>query len=83
MVQHSLGDTGKYLNEEWHKVRRIARTETYSINEWGEIDITRYDLDTVDFDRKQKDSAFHSDPRMESEGTPESGFDKRVLPVFE
>lgn len=58
MVKFALGNDGKYLNAEYHRRRYEARTESFSIDEFGPIDIERYDLDTVDFDRKQKDSSY-------------------------
>jgi len=80
MVQMSLGNDGKYLNSEWHETRHKAATETTQIDEWGDIDQERYDLDTVDFDRKKLDRAFVTDTRLESEGSAKSGFDVRDLP---
>lgn len=77
MVQRSLGNSGKHLNEDYHETRRFAREETFNIDEWGDIDIEWYDLESVDFDRKQKDSTFITDPKMDSEGGPERGIDIR------
>lgn len=80
MVQKSLGNIGRYLNEEWHETRHEARTETLNINQWGRIDQTAYDLDTVDFDRKRVAWLYETSPRIDSEGGPVSGFDVRDLP---
>lgn len=49
MVGFSLGNDGKYVNEEYHAFRQMAKRTTYSINEWGPQDIENYDLETVDF----------------------------------
>ena len=69
MVQHSHGDSGKYLNREWHEIRWQAESETFGINEWDDIDVFRYDLDEVDFSRKFKQSTYEPQPRLESEGS--------------
>lgn len=69
MVQHSHGDSGKVLSEEWHKKRWEAETTTFGIEEWDEIDIARYDLEDVEFSRKFKRSTYEPEPRMEAEGS--------------
>lgn len=81
MVQMSLGNSGKHLNSEWHEQRRIAHEETVKIDHWSEIDQVKYDLDTVDFDRKKLDRAFIMQPRRKSEGSAQSGTDIRELPT--
>lgn len=80
MVQSSLSGSGRYLNQEWHDMRHKARTETFNIDEWGDIDIEKFDLDTVDFDRKKKDSTFEARPdRSEAEGSAQPS-SIRVIP---
>jgi hypothetical protein len=83
MVKMSLGNSGRFLNEEWHRKRRVAHEETYTIEEWSDIDITKYDLETVDFDRKFKDSTYITDARIETEGASEGGHDIRKFPTLE
>ena len=52
MVQYRDGNSGKNLNEEWHRFRWKAISETFGIEEFGEIDIEKYDLDELEFSRK-------------------------------
>lgn len=73
MVQFSLGSPGRFLNKEWHQTRYEARTETYGLSEWGDIDIERYDLDNVEFTRKHKDSSYITRVQVESEGAAQGG----------
>jgi hypothetical protein len=82
MVQHSTGDDGRFLNANYYEVRRQAREETYNLRNWGDIDITRYDLETVDFDRKGKESAFVQRAQIEAEGASQSGEDIRDIPTI-
>jgi hypothetical protein len=79
MVQQTHGNSGRFLNQEWHETRWEARTETYSEVEWSEIDIVKYDLDTVEFTRKFKDSTYETDPRKEAEGSPDGEIDIRTI----
>jgi len=37
----------KHIDEEWHETRHNARTFTFGLNDWGEEDIVKYDLDTA------------------------------------
>ena len=66
----STKGTGKVLSEEWHDKRQKAR-ESLGLFEWGEIDIARYDLDTIQFDRKARKTK--SEARIETEGGAKSG----------
>lgn len=75
----SHGNAGKYLSEEWHEIRRIAHEETYDIDDWSNIDQTRFDLDDVDFDRKKVDRAFVTEEAVHAEGAAHSGTDIRTL----
>jgi len=54
------GNSGRYANEEWHDTREEAATETFSIEEWSDIEQTQYDLEEVDFDRKKKPSSYYT-----------------------
>ena len=71
MVEKSYGNSGRFLNAKWHETRRAAREETFSIEEWSDIDIARFDLDTVDFDRKAMDTK--TEAQIETEGAAKSG----------
>lgn len=79
MVDHSLGDDGRFLSAKWHRIRDEAHRESWSIEEWGDIDRTRYDLDTVEFDTKKKDSTFITDSRLDAEGAAQGGVDVRTI----
>jgi len=81
MPQMSYGNTGRFVNEEWHRTRLEARVRTVKIDEWSDIDQVKYDLDTVDFDRKQLDREYRTENHVESEGGVKSGFDIRELPT--
>lgn len=62
--------TGKVLSEEWHDKRQEAR-EGLGLFEWGDIDIERYDLDEIEFDRKARE--VKTDVRVNTEGAAKSG----------
>ena len=82
MVQYSLGGSGRYLNAEWHEIRRQAREETFSLAEWDRISRLRYDLDDVEVFRKRKDSSYIGSARVESEGGAGGGNDLRDDPAI-
>jgi hypothetical protein len=69
MVQQSYGNSGANLSSEYHERQHYAYTETFSIVEWGDIDITRYELDSITFDRKYKDSSYITESQIETEGS--------------
>jgi hypothetical protein len=81
MPLFSYGGPGSKLSEEWHDTRHEARTTTYGLFEWGEIDIERYDLDEIEFTGKYVDRTYILKPRVLSEGGTNSGFDVRDLPT--
>jgi hypothetical protein len=80
MVGYSFGNSGKNVNAEYHAMREKARTETYGLFQWGDIDIEKFDLDTVEFDRAQKDSTHITENRVEVEGGAKGGVDIRKFP---
>jgi len=82
MVQMSLGNSGRFLNSEYHEFRHDAHTDSYNIDEFGDVEQTQYDLDSVDFDTKKKDSSFTTGARLESEGSAKSGRDIRDIPTI-
>lgn len=89
MVGYSLGNSGRFLSEKWHRLREHARRKTVSLEEWGDIDITDYDLENEDpgDDSSEQvpgayaDRDFRVGPSpIESEGSPSESFDIRDLP---
>lgn len=83
MVADSFGNSGKYINRQYYEMRQKARQTTFNLSEWGDIDISKYDLDTVKFDRTQKESTYKTESKIDAEGGVNSGFDIRELPVRE
>lgn len=76
----SFSGSGRFVNEEWHIGREEARTEHYGIFEFGEIEIEKLDLDTVQFNRAEKESTYITESIIEVEAGAHSGFDVRNLP---
>ena len=70
MVQKSLGNTGRFLNSEWHEKRRKAR-ESLGLFEFGDVERIRYDLDNITFDRVMRNPT--SDAAIEAEGAAKGG----------
>jgi len=68
MVQMNTGNSGKNVSNEWHKQRRIATFEVFSIDEFSDIDIERYDLDEITPRRGAKKSSYVTDARLDVEG---------------
>lgn len=82
MVQHAFGDSGRFLNHDYYQFRKEARETAVSIDEFSDQEIERYDLETVDFDRKAKEDEFVTGPSPESEGSAKSGVDIRTIPTI-
>ena len=70
MTLYTRGNSGKFLNEEYHDKRQQAR-ESLGLFEWGDIEIERYDLDNLKFDRKARPTKTQT--RVETEGGAKSG----------
>lgn len=81
MVEKSTGNSGKYTSREWHETRHDARTKTFSLDDWGDIDITKYDLEDIPFDRKHKDSSYITESNVVGEGGSKPGKDTTEDPV--
>ena len=70
MTMKSTGNSGRFLNEDWHDRRQDAR-ESLGKFEFGDIDIAKYDLDDIQFDRKARKTT--TEPRIDAEGSPKAG----------
>ena len=79
MVQYRNSGSGQNLNEEWHRFRWKAISETFGIEEFGPIDIEKYDLDELEFSRKYKRSSYITETRQEDEGAAKEGIDIRTI----
>lgn len=82
MVGYPFGNDGKFVNKEYHAFREIARTTAYKLEEFGDIEIEKYDLDNVDFDRSQKASTHITESMVEVEGGAQGGVDIRKYPTL-
>lgn len=80
MPAYKLGNDGRYLNEEWHRTRQEARSKTLSITEWGDIDRTKFDLDTVEFTGKEVSRTYVMRHPVQDDEINVTGFDVRDLP---
>lgn len=47
MTQHEFGNSGRYVNGDWHAFRAAARREAFSEEEFDPIQRERYDLETA------------------------------------
>lgn len=47
MVNHEFGNSGRYVNADWHRFRANARRTAMSPEEFDPIQRERYDLDTA------------------------------------
>ena len=61
MVTFRESDTGKPLDSEWHEFRQEARENAFSINEFGDEEIVRYDLETARIDGSDNPDTFTGD----------------------
>lgn len=82
-MQFALGDSGRFINKQWHRVRQEARETTMTLSEWGDVAQTKYDLDTVDFSGKQNDETYRFRHSVNDDEIDVTGFDVRDLPGHE
>lgn len=83
MVGFALGNDGRFVNQEYHVRREEALRETLSIDEWGDIDITKYDLDNLDFSGKDNPRTYRFDHAVSDDEVNVTGFDVRNLPTHD
>ena len=77
MVTFRRSPSGKAIDSEWHTARREARENAFSINEFGDIEITRFDLDTARITGRENPDTYTLDPAIDLFGT--AGKDIRSL----
>lgn len=61
----------------WHERRQEARETAFSVDEFGETEITEFDLDTAGITGKDNKRSFTHDRPLNEES---NGFDVRDLP---
>lgn len=80
----AFGNDGTQVNREYHEVRLEALRSTVSLDEWGPIDIERYDLDdlpdTLGGPMYQRQYRIQGNDGGEIDGGP---FDIRDLPTHD
>jgi len=79
MVLDSFGDDSGPYSEEWHRKRDEARYDSYTLDEFSELDIIRYGLKDVQIDRKKKPSTFRLEPRRDDAEGSAQPVDIRTL----
>lgn len=67
----------KPIWSEWHEQRQEARETAFSLDEFGETEITKFDLDTAGITGQDNDRTYEWDPVIDLLGT--SGTDVRRL----
>jgi len=70
------------VDSEWHKERQRARMTAFSTDEFGEIDIEKYDLDTARITGRENSESYTHDRPINTEETGTNGFDVRELPTY-
>lgn len=80
MPAFKLGNDGKQLNEEYHRFRENALRSTFSIDEWGDIEITKYDLENLEFTGKENRRTYIQTHAVSDDEISVSGHDIRENP---
>jgi len=83
MVGFNLGNSGENVSREYLGMRQVAIHTTYTLDEWGDIDITKYDLDELDFSGKDVDRNYKFDHVVQDDEVNVTGFDVRDLPTHD
>lgn len=70
----------QYAWEEWHEMRAEARRTAFSVDEFGDIETTKFDLDTAGITGKDNPRTYQVDrPLNEVQGQQKNGTDIRTL----
>jgi hypothetical protein len=83
MVGFALGNSGKFVNEEYLTFREKALRNTHTLREWGDIDTTKYDLDNLQFSSKDNVQTYTFRRAVEDDEIAPNGFDVRTLPTHD
>lgn len=70
-------ESAKPLDKEWHLMRQKARTTTFSLDEWSDEEILRWDLDTARITGRDNPRTYTYDRTIDTLG--ENGTDVRTL----
>lgn len=62
MTQHRFANSGRLVNEEWHRERQQARETAMNADEFGPIETERFDLDTAGITGEENDRTYELDP---------------------
>lgn len=83
MVGFALGNNARFVNGEYHETRANAVRTTLNESEWSEIDVTRYDLDELEFTGKQNDETYRYGHPVNDDEINVNGEDYRQLPTLD
>lgn len=71
--------SAKPVDGEWHEIRQVARETTFSLAEWSQEEITRWDLDTADITGRDNDRTYTIDRPITQDGEMQNDTDIRTL----
>jgi hypothetical protein len=78
MVLHRRTNSGAHISEDWHRFREEARRSTFSLAEFSDEDIEKYDLDDARIDGSDNPRSYTYNRKIDSLGS--NGTDIRTLP---
>lgn len=79
-MQFARSQSAKHISEDWHRFRLKARRNAFSKEEFGEIEQTKYDLDTARITGEDNDRNYtYNRPLNGEDGSPNNGTDVRTL----
>lgn len=58
MVQFRESPSSKVTDEEWHRFRQRARKTAFSIDQFSDEEVTRFDLETAQIDGSDNPRSF-------------------------
>jgi hypothetical protein len=79
-MMHHRAESAKPADARWHRRRQQARTNSFSVDEWGDIETTKWDLDTAGIKGgKYNPRTYTIDRDLNAEYEIENGTDVRTL----
>jgi len=77
MVLFKRSESGKHIDKEWHQQRQRAREIGFSLDEFSDEEITKYDLDTAGITGKDNPRTYTFSAAIDLFGV--NGLDVRSL----
>jgi hypothetical protein len=78
-MMFARAEASRPIDERWHVARQEAREAAFNLDEFGDVEIEKYDLDTARITGDVNPRSYTVDQVVEEDGITNSGTDIRTL----